>query len=122
MTSQGLGSFLPLIFMLAAAWFLLIRPQQKKAKQQSEMLSRLEAGAEIVTIGGIYGTIVDLGEERVRIAVADGSELEIARQAIRTVVTPAEETPELEDASELDEADGSDDLEPPVADEDEGEA
>jgi preprotein translocase subunit YajC len=112
----GIGSFLPLIVMIAAAWFLLVRPQQKRAKQQSEMLARLEVGAEIITIGGIYGTVVELGDERVRIAVADGSELEIARQSVRTVVTPASETPEL------DEGDASDEAEPLDADEDESDA
>jgi preprotein translocase subunit YajC len=116
MTSQSIRSFLPLIVMIAAAWFLLIRPQQQRAKQQAQMLSKLEAGAEIITIGGIYGTIVEMGDERVRIAVADGSELEIARQSVRTVVTQAVQAPELEGD------DGSDDSEPPVADEDEGDA
>ena len=62
----GIASFLPLIVMIVAAWFLLIRPQQQRQKKQAEMLSRLEPGAEIITIGGIFGTIVELGEERVR--------------------------------------------------------
>jgi len=110
----GIGGLLPLFVMIVAAWFLLVRPQQQRAKQQAEMLSQLQPGSEIVTIGGIFGTVVEVGDERVRIAVVDGSELEIARQAVRTVTAPADETPEL------DEVDGSRDSDPPIADEDEG--
>jgi len=96
-----LTNLLPIALMLAAVWFLLIRPQQQRQKQQAQMLSQLEVGAEIVTIGGIFGTIVELGEDRVRIAVVDGSQLEIARQAIRTVVEPKDEAVESEDGAEL---------------------
>ena len=70
-------------------------------------------------IGGIFGTIVELGEDRVRIAVADGSELEIVRGSIQTIVTPAADA-ELDDADRRDE--DADESEPPVADEDEGDA
>jgi preprotein translocase subunit YajC len=84
--AANLGQFLPLVLMIAAVWLLLVRPQQKRAKDQAEMLSRLVEGAEIVTIGGIYGTIVELGEERLLIEVADGSRLEIARRAVGSVV------------------------------------
>lgn len=111
-----LSQFIFPVALIAAFWFLLIRPQQQRQKQQAEMLSHLEPGAEIVTIGGIFGTIVELGEERIRIAVVDGSELEIARQSVRSVVTSAGVIPEL------DESDAPDDSESPIADEDEGDA
>lgn len=97
-----------LVFLIAAAamfYVLIIRPQQKRAKQQASMLSALEPGVEIVTIGGIYGTIIEVGEERLLIRVADGSELEIARRAVGNVV-PAGDDDETHD----DEADiGADD-------------
>ena len=82
-----------LFFLVAAAgifYFLVIRPQQKRAKQQAAMLSALEPGVEIVTIGGIFGTVVEVGDERLRLRVADGSELEIARRAVSSIVEPAE--------------------------------
>jgi len=84
-----------LVFLIAAAamfYVLIIRPQQKRAKLQASMLSALEPGVEIVTIGGIYGTVVEAGEERLRIRVADGSEFEIARRAVGSVVTAPEAT------------------------------
>ncbi len=84
-----------LVFLIAAAamfYILIIRPQQKRAKQQASMLSALEPGVEIVTIGGIYGTIVEAGEERLLIRVADGSEFEIARRAVGSVIPAVNDT------------------------------
>jgi preprotein translocase subunit YajC len=116
--------------MIVAAWFLLIRPQQQRQKKQALMISQLTPGAEILTIGGIFGTVVELGEDRVRIAVADGSELEIVRGSIQSIVTPVEE-PELDEEDEtdaVDETDGTDETvaddasEPRVADKSEGDA
>jgi len=121
----GIGSFLPLILMIVAAWFLLIRPQQQRQKKQALMISQLAPGAEILTIGGIFGTVVELGEDRVRIAVADGSELEIIRGSIQTIVTRAEEL-EPDEADEVDvvevETNGTDASEPPIAKNAEGDA
>ncbi len=102
--------------MIVAAYFLLIRPQQQRQKRQAEMLSQLQPGAEILTVGGIFATVVEIGEDRVRVAVADGAELEIVRGSIQAIVAPADET------SELDDGDDADESEPPIADEDESEA
>lgn len=71
--------------MAGVVWFLIIRPQQQRQKQHRDMLEQLAAGDEIVTIGGIYATVVEIGE-RIRVAVADGSELELARPAIAQIV------------------------------------
>lgn len=87
------GDSSQLLFLVAAAgifYFLVIRPQQKRAKQQAAMLSAIEPGVEIVTIGGIFGTVVEVGEERLRIRVADGAELEIARRAVGSIVEAVE--------------------------------
>jgi preprotein translocase subunit YajC len=89
----GMQNYSNLIFIavvFAAMYFLLIRPQQQRAKTQAEMISKLEPGVEIVTIGGIYGTLVAVGEDRLRLRVADGSEIEIARRAVGSVVPPTE--------------------------------
>jgi preprotein translocase subunit YajC len=74
-----------LVAMVAVFWLLIFRPQQQRAKRQREMMSALKVGDEIVTVGGIFATIVEVGE-RLRVQVLDGSELEIARQAVGQVL------------------------------------
>jgi preprotein translocase subunit YajC len=100
---QNYSNLIFIAVVFAAMYFLLIRPQQQRAKAQAEMISKLEPGTEIVTIGGIYGTLVDVGEDRLRMRVADGSEIEIARRAVGSIVPPTE----IEELEAL-EAEGSD--------------
>lgn len=69
-----------------ALWFLLIRPQQKRQKEQQELLSRLDTGQDVVTVGGLHGTIVDVSEEWVDLQVdQDGTVLRYTRQAIADI-------------------------------------
>lgn len=77
-----------IVVVFAAFWFLVIRPQQQRQRQQAEMVSALAPGAEVLTIGGIYATVVEVGE-RIRLAVADGSEMEVSPHAIGRIVSPA---------------------------------
>lgn len=108
-----MGQYSNLIFIVAIVavfYFMLIRPQQQRAKQQRDMLGNLKAGDEIVTIGGIFATVVAVGD-RVRVKVADGSELELAKQAIGSVVSVADDSDDLtkpDDADATDEAIESD--------------
>ena len=81
----GLGSFLPLILMVAVFYFLLIRPQQKRAKQRNAMLGAVKRGDLIVTIGGIHGTILELREDTVLISISEETKITIDRQAINQV-------------------------------------
>ena len=94
-----------LVVIVGAFYFLLIRPQQQQKKKQQAMLSSLEVGAEIMTIGGIYGTIVEVGDERLRVRIADGSELELAKRAVASVVAAAGE--DAEENEDVDETAGS---------------
>ncbi len=71
--------------LLGAFWLLMIRPQQQRAKKQREMIEALAPGDQIVTIGGIFGSIVEVGE-RVRVRVVDGSEIEFAKEAVARVI------------------------------------
>lgn len=72
-----------------ALWFLLIRPQQKRQKEQKELLSRLEAGQDVVTVGGLYGTIDAVGDEWVDLQVdQDGTILRFTRQAVASITSP----------------------------------
>ena len=85
----GILSWLPILFMLVVFYFFLYRPQKKAQQERSEMLSSLKVGVEIVTIGGIYGTITELADDFVKIQVADKVEIKISRSAIGSL-TPKE--------------------------------
>ena len=78
----GLVQFLPLLLIVAVFYLLLIRPQQRKAKQHQDLVSSIGAGDRVVTIGGIHGTVETIDEETVRLEVAPGTVLTMARGAI----------------------------------------
>lgn len=82
--AQGnpLGAFVPLILMFAIFYFLLIRPQQKKAKQHKEMLGNLKIGDRIVTNGGMYGTIVRMNDAKMVVEIAEKVQVEMLRSTI----------------------------------------
>jgi len=98
---QGNSQLIFIVAIIGVFYFLVIRPQQKRVKAQREMLATLEPGSEIVTIGGIYATVVSVGE-RIRVALADGTEMEVAMQAVGQVLPPKAET--MADVSGHDEA------------------
>lgn len=76
-----LMQFLPLILMFVIFWFLLIRPQQKRAKAHKQMLSELKKGDHVVTSSGIIGRILEIDNEQVLLESGD-SKLKISRAAI----------------------------------------
>lgn len=76
------GFLLPLLLMGAIFYFLLIRPQQRRARQQRQLLESLEVGDEVMTIGGLFGTIRALDDDRVTVEVAPGIELNFIRSAV----------------------------------------
>lgn len=78
----GMLSWAPILFMLLIFYFLLYRPQKKARQERDEMLGSLKIGVEIVTIGGIYGTISELNEEFLKIRVADNVEIKISKNAV----------------------------------------
>jgi len=84
--AQGLGSFLPLILMFVVFYFLLIWPQQKKAKTHRQVLSTLKKGDEVVTSGGLYGTITGLTDTVVTLEIAEKVRIKVARNSIAGVV------------------------------------
>lgn len=79
-------SLLPLIIIFAIFWFLIIRPQTKRAKQHREMVGALKTGDEVVTQGGILGRIVALDDNFATIEVADGVRIRVQRQMIGAVM------------------------------------
>src|SRR6185436_20385410 len=80
-------SFLPLIFIVAIFYFLVFMPMQRQKKQLAQMLASLEAGAEVVTTGGIVGTIVSIsGDVLVMRVKPDNIKLQVSRSAVSSVI------------------------------------
>jgi preprotein translocase subunit YajC len=75
-------SFLPLILLFVVFYFLLIRPQQKRAKQQKQFLDNLKKGDDVVTSGGLYGKITGLTDTTVTIEIAEKVRVKIAKSAV----------------------------------------
>ena len=84
--SEGGGTMvsfvLPMIFMVVIFYFLLIRPQQKKAKEHKALLNNLKRGDRVMTSGGLIGTIVNLDDQIVTLEVADKVRIDTARPYI----------------------------------------
>ncbi|MEP7061271.1 MAG: preprotein translocase subunit YajC [Betaproteobacteria bacterium] len=83
-TSQAdmLTSFLPMIAIFVVFYFLLIRPQQKRAREQRELLTALEKGNEVVTGGGLVGRISRLGDQYVTMEIAPNVEVTVQRASV----------------------------------------
>ncbi len=70
----GLMGMLPIILMFVVLWFIMIRPQMKKAKEHQKMVGELQKGDEVVTQGGIAGRIAKVGENYLSIEIAEGKD------------------------------------------------
>ncbi len=96
--AQGFGGsgdamlqILPIVLIIVVMYFLLMRPQQQKAKQLREMLANLRRGDRVVTGGGIIGTIAKVvNEEEVLVEIADGVRVRVARNTISSVLAKTE--------------------------------
>jgi preprotein translocase subunit YajC len=82
----GLMSFLPLIIIFVIFYFLLIRPQMKRAKEHRQLVSNLAKGDEIVTSGGLLGKILDVGDTFVTVELADNVVVRVQRHAVTSVM------------------------------------
>ncbi|XOF32561.1 MAG: preprotein translocase subunit YajC [Candidatus Electrothrix sp. YB6] len=86
----GIASFIPLILIFIVFYFLLIRPQQKKAKEQQDFLSNLKKGDKVMTGGGIHGQITGLTDSTVTLEIANNVRTKVHRGYI-LAIPPAEE-------------------------------
>jgi preprotein translocase subunit YajC len=77
---------LPLILIFVVFYFLLIRPQAKRAKEHKAMVAALAAGDEVVTSGGILGRIVETGDQFLTVEVADGVRVKLQRHTVSSVL------------------------------------
>jgi preprotein translocase subunit YajC len=90
--SGGGASFTPLlmiVLLFGVMYFMMIRPQQRRRREAERMQAGIGAGDEIVTIGGLYGTVTSIDDETVTLEVAPGVHTRYARPAIARVVKPA---------------------------------
>ena len=78
----GFMSFLPMILILVAFYFLLIAPQRKKQKQHEKMVQALEKGTQVKTLGGIFGTVTGVKDDRFVLRIGENVKIEVAKEAI----------------------------------------
>ncbi len=82
----GLMGVLPLILMFVVLWFMMIRPQMKRAKEHKAMIEAMAKGDEIVTQGGMAGRVTEIGDNFIHLEVAEKTNIIIQKQAVSTVL------------------------------------
>ena len=90
MSPETLGTLGPIVVMVAIFYFLLYRPQKKQQSRRRAMLDSLKKGDQVITIGGIYGTIEEIGDKSLKLKIADGVVIEVVRSSVNTNVTQQE--------------------------------
>ena|SRR6187431_277583 len=83
---NAMMQFLPLILIFVVFYFLLIRPQTKRAKEHRELIAALEVGAEVATTGGVLGKVTALTDQFVTLEIADGVNVKIQRHTVSQVL------------------------------------
>jgi len=84
--SPGFEQFLPLIIIFILFWFMLIRPQMKRAKEQKKMLSELTKGDEVITSSGQLGKVAKISDQYVSLEIADGVITHVQKSAVQTLL------------------------------------
>lgn len=84
-SSDMLMSLAPMVLIFVVFWFLLIRPQQRKAKEHRALVAALKRGDRVVTTGGIYGQVTHVADDHLMVEIADGVKIKIARDAVSGV-------------------------------------
>ena len=116
--ANPLITFLPLILIGGAFYFVLIRPQQRRAKAQQALLRSVEVGDEVLTTAGVYGTIVDIDDETDAntLEIAPGTQIRMIRAGIGRRITEddAYEDYDEDDEGTSDEDDTSDEPQGPI--------
>jgi preprotein translocase subunit YajC len=85
----------PLIFLVAIAavmWFLLIRPQRQRLAAQRRLIAELTPDEEVVTAGGMFGTVRSIADDHVMLEIAPGTQVRVAKQAVTGVLRKDEQT------------------------------
>jgi preprotein translocase subunit YajC len=84
--APGFEQFLPLIIIFILFWFMLIRPQMKRAKEQKKLLTELAKGDEVVTASGQLGKIAKISDQYVALEIADGVITHVQKSAVQTLL------------------------------------
>jgi preprotein translocase subunit YajC len=90
---------IPIALLVALTYFVLVRPQRRRQQQQNEMVSQLEEGVEILTAGGVYGTVRSIREDELTVEIAPGTNVKLDKRAVAMVV-PQEEPETLPAAAD----------------------
>ncbi len=85
---SGLLSLAPLVIIFVLFYFLLIRPQQKRAKQHKEMVASIKKGDDVATNGGLLGKVIDLDDNFVTLEIAKGVNVKVQRPSIAPCYSP----------------------------------
>jgi preprotein translocase subunit YajC len=88
---NDLAALLPLVAILALFWFMVIRPQQRRQREVAALQNSIQVGQRVMMSSGVYGTVTSITDDRARLEIAPGTEIEIARAAIAKVDSPAVE-------------------------------
>ena len=104
----GLLTFLPIILLFVLLYFLMIRPQSKRRREAQEMQSRLVPGDEVQTVGGLFGTVIDIDDEAVTLEPSPGVAMRFARGAIARVINKQPTEEDVEEDTADDEETGTD--------------
>jgi preprotein translocase subunit YajC len=95
-----MGPLLALLLTFGLMWALLILPQQRRMRQHQAVVASLRAGDEVVTAGGVYGTITSVDEDTLAVEVAPGVVLRVLRSAVSQRVGPPEDDDEVEEVDD----------------------
>ena len=98
--------YLFILVMLAVVWFFLIRPRQRQMRAQQQQVASLQVDDEVVTAGGLYGTVKAIEDDELHLEIARGVTVRVARRAVAAVLTE-HDTDELEAGEPVEESDGT---------------
>jgi len=88
--SPGVAQFLPLLLIVAVFYLLIIRPQQRKVRSHQTLVKSVDVADRVVTVGGIHGTVTEIDDETMRLEIAPGVVITMARSAIGTRLVDAD--------------------------------
>lgn len=104
--SSGSGVLFIIVIAFLLLWLIVVRPQRRRQAQQQQVVSELRVGDEVLTAGGIYGTISQIDEDRITVEIAPQTEVVVARRAIAGVTHEEEPEESEEPVAEAEERSG----------------